>query len=74
MRSNASPLEVCFVGLAVVLGLMTLLWPVSLAPRNASIVDIFWGAGFVVLAWLCFLLAPQGLPARKLLSALLVTV
>jgi steroid 5-alpha reductase family enzyme len=68
------PLEVCFVGLAAVLGLMTLLWLVSLALRNASIVDIFWGAGFVVLAWLYFLLAPQGLPSRKLLSALLVTV
>ena len=61
--------EIYFVGLAAALGLMTLLWLVSLALRNSSIVDIFWGAGFVVLGWLYFLLAPQGLPARKLLIA-----
>jgi steroid 5-alpha reductase family enzyme len=53
---------------------MTLLWLVSLALQNSSIVDIFWGAGFVVLNSLYFLLAPQGLPARKLLIAALVTI
>ncbi len=69
-----SALEICFAGLVAALGLMTLLWLASLALRNASIVDIFWGAGFVMLGWLYFVLAPQGLPARKLLGALLVTV
>ncbi|MCX6032165.1 MAG: DUF1295 domain-containing protein [Chloroflexi bacterium] len=66
--------EVYLVGLAAALGLLTTLWLVSLALRNSSIVDIFWGAGFVVLGWFYFLLAPQGLPARKLLIAVLVTV
>lgn len=69
-----SVIELYFVGLAAALGLMTVLWLVSLALRNSSIVDIFWGAGFVVLGWFYFLLAPQDLPARKLLSAVLVTV
>ena len=32
----------------VILGLMTLLWLVSLALKNSSIVDIFWGTGFVI--------------------------
>lgn len=41
-----------FVGLGVVLGLGFLLWLLSLARRDASIVDIAWGPGFVVLAWL----------------------
>ena len=39
------------IGLAAILGLMTLLWLVSLRLKNSSIVDIFWGAGFVVAAW-----------------------
>lgn len=69
-----SALEIYFTGLAAALGLMTLLWLVSLMLRNASIVDIFWGAGFVMLGWLYFLLMPQGLLARKLLIAALVTV
>jgi len=37
--------------LAVVLGMMTLVWVASLLKRDASLVDIFWGLGFVVAAW-----------------------
>ena len=40
------------VGLAVALAAFTVLWLVSLALRNASIVDIFWGPGFVLVGWL----------------------
>ncbi len=54
--------------------LMTLLWLVSLLIKDTSIVDIFWGAGFVFLAWLAFALTPDGNAARKLLIVLLVTV
>jgi steroid 5-alpha reductase family enzyme len=57
-----------------ILGMMTLLWLVSLMLRNASIVDIFWGAGFVVSAWLYFALTPAGYPGRKLLICGLVTL
>ena len=39
-------------GLLTVLGLALLVWLVSLARRDASIADVFWGPGFVVLAWL----------------------
>jgi steroid 5-alpha reductase family enzyme len=41
-----------FVGwmTAISLGTMTLVWLLSLVVRNASIVDSFWGPGFVVLA------------------------
>jgi steroid 5-alpha reductase family enzyme len=37
-------------GVAVVT-LMVLTWLLSLAKRNASIVDIAWGLGFVIVAW-----------------------
>ncbi|MDZ4675783.1 MAG: DUF1295 domain-containing protein [Gemmatimonadota bacterium] len=38
-------------GLAAALLLMTLVWLGSLATDDASLVDRFWGAGFVLLAW-----------------------
>ncbi|MGB5174483.1 MAG: DUF1295 domain-containing protein [Thermoanaerobaculia bacterium] len=38
-------------GLAVALGLTSLVWLASLVKRDASIIDIFWGLGFVTLAW-----------------------
>lgn len=58
----------------VTLGLMTLLWLVSLAIKNSSIVDIFWGAGFVIVAWAAFFLTPGGYEPRKWLLCILVTI
>jgi steroid 5-alpha reductase family enzyme len=58
----------------VILGLMILLWLLSLALRNASIVDIFWGTGFVIVAWAAFVFTPDGFLPRKLLLAALVTI
>ncbi|GAP15706.1 predicted membrane protein [Longilinea arvoryzae] len=71
---SISFLEIYAIGLAVTLGLMTLLWLVSLRLNNASIVDIFWGSGFVIAGWLFFALTPAGYLARKLLIAGLVTI
>jgi steroid 5-alpha reductase family enzyme len=62
------------IGLAVILLLMVLLWLFSLQIKNSSIVDIFWGAGFVISAWLYFALTPDGYLARKLLVCTLVTI
>jgi steroid 5-alpha reductase family enzyme len=59
---------------AVALGLMFLLWLVSLAVRDSSIVDIFWGTGFVVLTWTAFLLGGDGYPPRRWMTAGLVTL
>lgn len=58
----------------VILGLMALLWLVSLTLKNASIVDIFWGAGFVITVWVAFWLTPEGFAARKWLLSALVTI
>jgi steroid 5-alpha reductase family enzyme len=60
-------------GLAI-LALMLALWAASLALRDASIVDIFWGAGFIVCTWMYFALTPQGFAERKWLTCALVTV
>ena len=59
---------------AVIFGLMTLLWVVSLLLKNSSIVDIFWGAGFVISAWLYFFLTPEGYLPRKIILLVLATV
>lgn len=62
------------IGLAIILGLMLILWLVSLGLKNSSIVDIFWGTGFVIAAWVYFALNPDGLLGRKLLINALVTL
>ena len=43
--------------------LMLATWLVSLPIRNASIVDIVWGLGFVVVAWTAFLVSDGADPA-----------
>ncbi len=58
----------------LILGLMSLLWLISLAMKNSSIVDIFWGTGFVITAWAAFLLTPDGFVGRKLLLVVLVSI
>ncbi len=58
----------------LVLCFMVILWLVSLALKNSSIVDIFWGTGFVLIAWLTFVLFPEGYLPRKILSVALVTI
>lgn len=59
--------------LSLTLGLMTLLWLLSLALRDSSIVDVYWGAGFAVLAWTYRSLS-TGFDARSLLLAVLVSI
>ena len=62
-----------WVGLAI-LAMMTILWIASLILKNASIVDIFWGAGFVLSNWIAFAVTPGDLSGRRLLISLLVTI
>lgn len=60
------------VGLAILI-YMTIIWIASLVLRDSSIVDIFWGAGFVVANWIYFALA-DGFPGRQWLVNVLVTI
>ena len=62
------------VGFGVVLACMVALWMLSLVLKNASIVDVFWGTGFVIANWVFFALAPGGFAGRKWLISILVTV
>jgi steroid 5-alpha reductase family enzyme len=67
-------LQVYGIAAAVILGCMVVLWLVSLALRNSSIVDVFWGAGFVIANWVYFALTPTGAPERKWLIGSLATL
>jgi steroid 5-alpha reductase family enzyme len=58
----------------IILGIMFLLWLISLALKNSSIVDIFWGMGFVIIAWVTFILTTDGFIPRKLLICIMVTI
>ncbi len=60
-------------GLVAALLLTTLVWLLSLVRRNASIIDIFWGLGFVMLAWLYRGQAPLE-SFRQTLVPILVTL
>ncbi len=53
---------------------MIALWLISLLLKDSSIVDIFWGTGFVITAWFYFFLTPDGFAARKLLIVILTTI
>ncbi len=59
--------------LVLILLLMLGLWARSLVKRDASIVDPFWGTGFVVVAWVCVLLTLP-VTSRSLILAVLTTL
>ena len=61
-------------GLLVTFALMTAIWILSVLLRDSSVVDIFWGSGFVVTNWVYFALTPGGLVGRRLLISILVTI
>lgn len=65
-------LQVYFAGLGITLILVILLWLLSLAIKDASIVDIFWGSGFVIVGWAYFAMTEPS--SRKWLLMALVTI
>ncbi len=61
------------VAALTIAALMLTTWLVSLVLKNASIVDIVWGLGFVLVAWAVRLTA-DGLDARQNLLVILPTI
>ena len=64
---------VYFRALMIIMIMMTLLWLVSIRLKNVSIVDLFWGFGFV-LAGLVYFLNTDGFHVRKILVMIMVAV
>ena len=62
----------CAVTAAVLAGCMLTLWLISIRIRDMSIVDIFWGPGFGVVALVTFFLSDGiGVASRRLLLTVL---
>ena len=58
---------------SLVLVLMLGLWALSVAIRDSSIADIFWGLGFVVIVWFTWSIS-DGVESRRMLVAVLTTI
>jgi steroid 5-alpha reductase family enzyme len=52
-------IEPALIGLATVASFTAALWLVALALRDVSIIDIFWGPGFAILAWIYYVQGDQ---------------
>lgn len=60
-----------FVGLLSVVVMMLLVWIVHLVIRNAGLVDVFWGLGFVLITSI-YVLIGEGLSQRNILLIFMV--
>jgi steroid 5-alpha reductase family enzyme len=65
--------QIWIQALLVILSLMTVLWIVSVAIKNVSIVDLFWGFGFV-LASAFYFIKTEGYEPRKIILMTLVAI
>lgn len=66
-------LSIALTGLAAAGAMMTLVWVLSLVRRDAGIIDVFWGLGFVLVTWLYFSMS-DGATARRYLVLGAVTL
>jgi steroid 5-alpha reductase family enzyme len=65
--------HVYLLTLAAIMSMMTLLWLISIKIKNVSIVDLFWGFGFVV-ANAVYFISTEGYPTRKLILLAMVSI
>ena len=65
--------QIYLQGLIIILVMMTILWVISICIKNASIVDPFWGFGFVLVG-LLYCYKTDGLEIRKLILLILLIV
>jgi steroid 5-alpha reductase family enzyme len=65
--------QIYLEALIVILILMTILWIISIVVRNVSIVDFFWGLGFVITC-LFYFFKTDGSDIRKIVLTSLVSL
>jgi steroid 5-alpha reductase family enzyme len=58
--------QIYLLAFAAIMLMMTLLWLMSIKLKNVSIVDLFWGIGFVA-ACVVYFIYSEGLETRKIL-------
>jgi steroid 5-alpha reductase family enzyme len=65
--------QIYLQGFLIIMMLMTTLWVISVIVRNVSIVDLFWGFGFVLTGGFYFL-KTEGFESRKILLLILLSI
>jgi steroid 5-alpha reductase family enzyme len=65
--------QIYLLAFAAIMSMMTLLWIVSIKIKNVSIVDLFWGFGFVVASAVYFIFA-EGFETRKILIMVMIAI
>jgi steroid 5-alpha reductase family enzyme len=63
--------QVYFQGLGLIIIMMSILWIISIIIKNVSIVDLFWGLGFL-LSGSFYFLKTDGFGPRKIILIILV--
>jgi steroid 5-alpha reductase family enzyme len=71
--TTATASEVVFGAAIAIACMMIAVWAISLVMRDASIVDIAWGSGFVLVAWVSYWLS-DGNSTRSFLLTALTTI
>ena len=66
-------IQIYLQGFLVIIILMTALWIISIFIKNVSIVDIFWGVGFLLINTFYFI-KTEGLEIRKIILLILVVI
>lgn len=66
-------LSLALINASLVFFLMLGLWALSVAIRDSSIADIFWGFGFVIIVWFTLSIS-DGVEARRVLVTALTTI
>lgn len=73
LNTNMEVVKMYFLAFPVIISFFSLAWLLSVYLKNASIVDIFWGIGFILAMAFYFLVSP-GMGERKILLFILVTL
>ena len=66
-------IQIYLQGFLVIMAMMTILWIVSIFIKNVSIVDAFWGFGFV-LAGIFYFFRTDGFEIRKIIVVFLLVI
>ncbi len=64
--------EIFIMGFASIMMMMTVLWIVSVFIKNVSIVDAFWGMGFIIAAITYYLYTEGHGPRKELIVAFVI--
>jgi len=66
-------INIWFQALALIMGMMIILWVASIILKNVSIVDLFWGLGFVLTSLFYFIQTGDA-DLRKIILMVLVAI